>query len=150
MTSYLDTARKITTSFMIIWIMILLTFSRLSFRCSLSTMRILDLFVYYFVPLLGWRLFSTCGLSHFLSHFPFSLNYIFFWDKETGTACTIQKQEAKYFWVLFASLFFCIAFLSYLNFLYSIFLAMIFSSNSIKCSLDIFSTLVSENHHICI
>lgn len=149
MTSYLDTVRKITTSFMIIWITILLTFSR---------ERLLDVlfqqwgFLIFLSITLYLFLDEGCSVPvafHFLSHFPFSLNYIVSEIRKLELHAPF-KNRGKIFLGFVCFLFFFIAFLRYLNFLYNIFLAMIFSSNSIKFSLDIFSTLVSENHHICI
>lgn len=95
MASHLATVRNMTTSFMMLWIMVFLTCTMLSLRYSLSAMRILALFAYYFVLFLGWRLLSSSSLSvssvFFLSYLTIS-----FLRQESRTACSVHEQTKMF------------------------------------------------------
>lgn len=151
MTSYLGTVRNTTTSFMILWIVIFLTCTIVTFRRSLSV-KTLALFAYYFI-LLGWSLCSTSG--HSISRHPissvvsFASSYILFEIRQVELHATF-KNGCKTF-LVFACLntsLYCFLNVSELCIWH--FLAQMSPSNCTQCSLEIFSTSFNGYHHRCI
>lgn len=127
MTSYLGTVKNTTTSFTILWIVIFLTWTILTFRYSLSAKNF-ALSAFYFVILLGWSLCSTSGRSWF-SVVPFASNCIIFRIRKLELHAAFKK-SCKVFSVFSCLNVFLYCFLNAWELCVWQFLAQMFPSNS--------------------